>query len=51
MRAMVENGELARLRWLLHTQDMHALYRKLGFEEPDYKVMERRPTRNESESG
>ena len=51
VREMVENGELARLRWLLHTQDMHALYRKLGFEEPDYKVMERRPTRNESESG
>jgi GNAT superfamily N-acetyltransferase len=51
VREMVENGGLTRLRWLLHTQDMHPLYRKVGFEEPDYKVMERRPTRNESESG
>jgi GNAT superfamily N-acetyltransferase len=51
VREMVENGDLARLRWLLHTQDMHSLYRKLGFEKPDYKVMERRPTRKESESG
>src|SRR4051812_41265782 len=51
VREMVEHGELARLRWLLHTQDMHPLYRKVGFEEPDYKVMERRPTRKSSESG
>ena len=51
VREMVENGDLARLRWLLHTQDMHPLYRKVGFEEPDYKVMERRPTRNASDSG
>lgn len=27
--------------WLLHTRDMHALYRKLGFGEPDERVMER----------
>jgi GNAT superfamily N-acetyltransferase len=51
VREMVEHGELGGLRWLLHTQDMHSLYRKFGFEEPSYKVMERRPTRNESESG
>ena len=51
VREMVENGDLARLRWLLHTQDMHALYRKFGFDDPDYKVLERRPTRNASESG
>jgi GNAT superfamily N-acetyltransferase len=51
VREMVENGDLARLRWFLHTQDMHPLYRKVGFEEPDYKVMERRPTRNASDSG
>jgi GNAT superfamily N-acetyltransferase len=51
VREVVEHGELARLRWLLHTQDMHPLYRKVGFEEPDYKVMERRPTRKSSESG
>ena len=46
-RAPLKSG----LRWLLHTEDMHPLYRKFGFEEPNYKVMERRPTRNESESG
>ena len=51
VREMVENGDLAGLRWLLHTENMHSLYRKFGFAEPNYKVMERRPTRNESESG
>ena len=51
VREMVENGAYADVKWLLHTSDMHSLYRKLGFEEPSYKVMERRPTRNESESG
>ena len=51
VREIVENGDLSSLRWLLHTEDMHALYRKFGFEEPNYKVMERRPTRNDSESG
>jgi GNAT superfamily N-acetyltransferase len=51
VREMVENGRYATVKWLLHTSDMHALYRKFGFEEPNYKVMERRPTRNESESG
>lgn len=51
VREMVENGELAHVRWLLHTQDMHSLYRKLGFEEPSYKVMERSPTRKSIESG
>ena len=51
VREMVDNGELGGLRWLLHTQDMHRLYRKFGFEDPDYKVLERRPTRKASESG
>jgi GNAT superfamily N-acetyltransferase len=51
VREMVENGPYAGVKWLLHTSDMHSLYRKFGFEEPNYKVMERRPTRNESESG
>jgi GNAT superfamily N-acetyltransferase len=41
VRAMVEEGPLAHLRWLLHTTDMHPLYRKLGFAEPDFKVLER----------
>ena len=51
VREMVENGELAGVRWILHTEDAHALYRKLGFEEPSYKVLERRSTRNASDSG
>jgi GNAT superfamily N-acetyltransferase len=51
VREMVENGDLGDLRWLLHTENMHPLYRKFGFEEPNYKVMERRPTKNESDSG
>ena len=41
VREMVERGPFAHLRWLLHTADMHALYRKLGFAEPDFKLMER----------
>ena len=43
VREMVENGPLADRRWLLHTEDAHALYRKFGFDVPGYKVMERPP--------
>ena len=41
VREMVENGPLAQRRWLLHTSDAHDLYRKFGFAEPDFKLMER----------
>ncbi len=51
VREMVENGPHAHVKWLLHTTDMHPLYRKLGFGEPSQKVMERDSTRNASESG
>jgi GNAT superfamily N-acetyltransferase len=51
VREMVENGLYGNVRWILHTTNMHPLYRKFGFEEPDYKVMERRPIKNASESG
>jgi ribosomal protein S18 acetylase RimI-like enzyme len=51
VREMVESGPYADVKWLLHTTDMHALYRKLGFGEPSQKVMERDSTRNASESG
>jgi GNAT superfamily N-acetyltransferase len=51
VREMVDGGELANVKWLLHTEDMHPLYRKLGFEEPNYKVLERRSARKASESG
>jgi hypothetical protein len=43
VREMVERGRLAHLKWLLHTSDMHPLYRKLGFDAPTAKVMERLP--------
>jgi GNAT superfamily N-acetyltransferase len=43
VREMVENGPHAHLKWLLHTTDMHPLYRKLGFDTPSSKVMERLP--------
>ena len=46
-RALVEsavNGDpqLAPLRWMLHTRDMHALYRQFGFVEPDDRFLERK---------
>jgi hypothetical protein len=41
VRGMVEGGPLGGLRWLLRTKDMHPLYRKLGFDAPDPKLMER----------
>jgi len=43
VREMVEGTDLTRLKWLLHTSDMHPLYRKLGFDVPGPKVMERLP--------
>ena len=43
VREMVEGGALRERKWLLHTKDAHALYRKLGFGEPDERVMERIP--------
>lgn len=43
VREMVERGPLAHARWLLHTEDMHALYRKLGFVDPGRKLLERPP--------
>jgi GNAT superfamily N-acetyltransferase len=51
VRFMVEESEYASVRWILHTTNMHPLYRKLGFGDPDYKVMERRSTSQESASG
>jgi GNAT superfamily N-acetyltransferase len=45
VREMVENGPDAGVRWMLHTTDMHPLYRKLGFSDPSEKVMERPPVR------
>lgn len=41
VREMVERGPGAEGKWLLHTSDAHALYRKLGFDVPGAKMMER----------
>jgi GNAT superfamily N-acetyltransferase len=41
VREMVERGPLAGERWLLYTEDAHALYRKLGFDTPGPNAMER----------
>jgi GNAT superfamily N-acetyltransferase len=43
VREMVERGPHADRAWILHTEDAHNLYRKLGFDAPGYKVMERLP--------
>jgi GNAT superfamily N-acetyltransferase len=51
VREMVENGPYAEIKWVLHTEDMHPLYRKFGFSEPNYKALERPATKNSSESG
>jgi GNAT superfamily N-acetyltransferase len=41
VREMLDEGPLAGRKWLLHTEDAHDLYRRFGFEEPNYKLMER----------
>ena len=38
---MVDRGPFAHVRWILHTEDGHGLYAKLGFGPPGPKVMER----------
>jgi ribosomal protein S18 acetylase RimI-like enzyme len=43
LRHMIDDGPYKDRRWLLHTGDMHRLYRKVGFTEPSDRVMERRP--------
>jgi GNAT superfamily N-acetyltransferase len=41
VREMVEHDPLNSVKWLLHTQDAHDLYRRFGFEAPSERVMER----------
>jgi GNAT superfamily N-acetyltransferase len=41
VREIVEHGPLAEVKWILHTEDAHGLYRKLGFGPPSERVMER----------
>lgn len=44
VREAVDGAGLAHVKWILHTDDAHDLYRKLGFAEPDARAMERRRT-------
>ena len=41
VREMIEGSPYADRNWLLHTEDAHRLYEKLGFRTPGYKLMER----------
>jgi GNAT superfamily N-acetyltransferase len=41
VREMIDRGPLSQRRWILHTEDAHELYRKLGFDAANYKLMER----------
>ncbi len=43
VREAVDNGPYADRRWLLHTEDAHALYEKFGFGPGSPKLMERSP--------
>jgi GNAT superfamily N-acetyltransferase len=43
VREMIEGSPWVDRKWLLHTADAHELYRKLGFAEPNERVMERLP--------
>jgi N-acetyltransferase len=44
VRAMIDDGPDAGLRWMLHTSDAHSLYREFGFTQPmDRRYMERPP--------
>jgi GNAT superfamily N-acetyltransferase len=43
VREMIEAGPYADRAWILHTHDGHELYRKLGFDAPHYRIMERLP--------
>ena len=43
VREAVEGGDLAGVRWLLHTKDAHTLYEQFGFGPPSERVMERSP--------
>jgi GNAT superfamily N-acetyltransferase len=51
VRFSVDEGPFARTRWVLHTADAHGLYRKLGFEEPSERVLERPPSQAGAATG
>lgn len=42
VRFSVDEGPYADRVWLLHTRDAHELYRRVGFDDPSERLMERR---------
>lgn len=42
VREAVDGAGLAPLKWILHTEDAHDIYRKFGFDHPDRRALERR---------
>ena len=42
VREAIDRGPYAERRWLLHTEDAHRLYEKLGFGPPSDRLMERK---------
>jgi GNAT superfamily N-acetyltransferase len=41
VRAMIDDGPGAHLRWMLHTRDAHGLYARFGFQPADETYLER----------
>jgi GNAT superfamily N-acetyltransferase len=41
MESIISHPDLNTVRWLLHTRDAHGLYRKVGFDGPNERLMER----------
>ena len=41
VQTMLAHPEIQGVRWVLHTNDAHGLYRQLGFEAADETVMQR----------
>ena len=41
VKAMIDDGPGAHLRWMLHTRDAHGLYERFGFQAPDDTYLER----------
>jgi GNAT superfamily N-acetyltransferase len=41
VQTMIEHPAVPRVRWVLHTDDAHGLYREFGFEAADETVMQR----------
>lgn len=41
LTTMIDDGPGTHFRWMLHTQDAHGLYAKVGFKGPDETYLER----------